>query len=730
MTTTEIDHRIPRCTFMEAYKNGAVELLSSYTKDSKDVLSAWVQQVMDETYRPLTGTIIANKNYGSADLVSNVDVIKFFDKNNQRIFSPSGSVYYPASVKKSVMYDFIDHYLVARKIHKKAMLRAEEAGNTLLAQIENYAQSTVKIRVNSVTGGTGSQYSFCYHKPSFNSVTSLSRNMIMNAYAFVERFLIGNFFFPSFDSLLNYIAVIGQKCPSEEVVDAFMRKFELYEPSPDDVFKLFNGYLSMYSNEYDPATLRLLITGIPQHKITFLFYANNFHLLATLNKNVMLKYAKEVFNEDCVDYSDIDTISPKDLFECDGDLLIVLNTHYAKLLGDVSIHDAPKTAPELAKKLVCIARYMQSKVNTLLSIAEFFCNHKTTIDNVAMHKTMYRKVVTNSDTDSVIFTTKDWVEWYTGSYNFTQEAFDIDTLITFLLSKSVEWLMYTMSEQRGATGDDLYAMKMKNEFLYPVLMSCTIPKHYAGPITMREGHVLAKPTFDLKGVSFRGSAMQKVTLDYAENFIKDIIKSIYDPEHPERIGEVDVNAFIKKAIDYEIHILRSLRRGETSYLSVDPVKMRSEYAKPESSIYFNYECWCGVFQDKYGEIQIPTKCHIVPLDPTGMLSESYLNWLNEHHKDIAIKLKAFIAKTDCKKISRMPINPVLNKIPDELIPLVDAKSIAFKNCSPLYLALESLGVSSGISTKKKMLFIDLYGVNEDDVYGEYKEDTNEKEQAA
>lgn len=717
MNEKEPNHIIPRKKFMDAYLDSATELLRHVVNDGPELIQAWIMKEVDRTYKPRTASIIDNISYGNAELINNVDVLKFFNKYNQYVLTPSGSVYYPASRKRSVMYDFVQHYLAARKILKKEMLSAQEKGLIQLAQTKNYGQSTVKIRVNSIPGGTGSAYSFCYHKPSFNSVTSMSRNMIMNAYAFVERFLIGNFFFPSYDSLLNYIAVIGQRCPTKEQVDTFMETHGLYKPTSTEVFELLKGYLDIYTNNYNVIQLRTYLHGLPDHKQTFLFYANNFHLLSMINKDIIIEHAKKVFDRDLVDYSNIDNVDPATLFKQDGDLLIVLNTHYADILGEISLHDAPKDDPALARKLVCIAEHMQKCMDPLLKIASFFCNTKTTVDNVMAHKTMYRKVVTNSDTDSVIFTTKDWVEWYTGSYNFTKQAFDIDALITYLLSKSVGWLMYTMSEQRGAEGDDLYAMCMKNEFLYPVFMACTIPKHYAGPQTMREGHVLPKPDFDLKGVGFRGSALQKVTLDTAEQFVYDIIHTVYDVNHPEKIGEIDIFKFLQYVIDYEVHIIRSLKRGETSYLNVDPVKNKSEYTNPDSSIWFNYGLWCDVFEQKYGNIQIPTKCRIVPIDPTGITSPSYLEWLEIKSPEIHKKMIAFLDKANGKKISRIPLNPVLDQIPEEIIPLVNIKSIVHKNCSPMYLAFESLGVSSGIPSRKQVLFTDIYGVSEDYING-------------
>ena len=717
---------VDRKKFMAAYLDNATTLLSKWVRQDNnpnmeidtEIIQAFVKRAVAKSYKPLTADMVVNPNYGSAELKHDVDVLKFFNYHSKRVIAPSGSIYYNVNEKKSLMYEFIQHYLSTRKILKKEMLKAEEIGDKVVAQIKNYGQATVKIRANSLIGGTGSEFSFCYNKAAFNSVTSMSRNTIMNAYALTERFLAGNFYFPTYDHLLNYMTVVLGHFPGIDACKEFFDKYPLMCPDFNDVLTLFVGYLSEYTNDIDVHQLRLLLSGLHPYELAYLFYANNFHLLAHANRDLIKSLVVDVFDESKVDYSDMENIDPYELFKYDGDLLIVLNTHYLHILGDVSLYDTPKEAPEIAKKLVCIARYMVQKITPLMEVIAFFNDNHTSIANTIAHKSMYRKVVSNSDTDSVIFTTKEWVKWYTGNYNFTTDAYDIDVLITYCLSKVVAWLMYTISVQRGSLGKDVYAMNMKNEFLYPVMMSCIIPKHYVGIQTMREGHVLPKPKLDIKGVSFRGSSMQKITLDHTEDFTTSIIYDIYRKDHPEAVGEVSIHHYINNVIDYEIHILRSLRRGETTYLNVDPVKAASEYAVPESSIYFNYQFWCAVFEEKYGEIQIPTKCHVVPLNANQFYTDSYQSFLQAKFPDIYAKLIPYLQKIGKKRITRVPINPALGTIPEELIPLIDGKLIAYKNCSPLYLALESLGLSSGIPTGKKVLFVDLFGVGEDVIYGE------------
>ena len=397
-------YRIPRKHFLEAYKENMLTLLLMHSRDTDtNILSQFIDKVIGERYRPLTANVIVNRHYGDAELVNNVDVVRFFNYHNQSIISPSGSVYSTIKEKKSLMYEFIKHYLDTRKVLKKEMLKAEEAGDTVTAQIKNYGQATVKIRANSIIGGTGSEYSFCYNKAAFNSVTSMARNTIMNAYAFTERFLAGNFYFPTYNHLLNYITVLVQKCPAEKAVNDLIDKYSLVIPDVSDVVDLFISYLHVYARDTHKAQLRVLLHNLRTYQLIYLYYANNFYLLAQKNRDVIRGLIQEVFREDTIDYSDKDSIDPNDLFKYDGDLLIVLNTHYAKLLHDVSLYDTPKLAPDIARTLVCIARYMTEKVTPLMEIIDFFCHHHLSISNTIAHKSMYRKVVANSDTDSVVY---------------------------------------------------------------------------------------------------------------------------------------------------------------------------------------------------------------------------------------------------------------------------------------------------------------------------------------
>jgi hypothetical protein len=154
-------------------------------------------------------------------------------------------------------------------------------------------------------------------------------------------------------------------------------------------------------------------------------------------------------------------------------------------------------------------------------------------------------------------------------------------------------------------------------------------------------------------------------------------------------------------------VFDSLYDGYTEFLTIEPVKNADEYKDADRTIYFNFLFWEEVFGEKYGNIAVPTKCYVLPL--TNIKHYSYMYWLQEHAPDTAEKLRAFLEKNSKKNISRIPINPFTNKIPEELRQVTNYKAVIYANTRPLYLILSSLGVTTGATSKQNVLFSDQYG---------------------
>ena len=83
-------------------------------------------------------------------------------------------------------------------------------------------------------------------------------------------------------------------------------------------------------------------------------------------------------------------------------------------------------------------------------------------------------------------------------------------------------------------------------------------------------------------------------------------------------------------------------------------------------------------------------------------------------EEIAIKLEHFFndPKYKKKQITRLPLPLTVTKIPEIFIPVINSRSIIYKNMAPCQLALRSLGIDLG-NQKKMPLFSDIYPLPED-----------------
>jgi hypothetical protein len=331
--------------------------------------------------------------------------------------------------------------------------------------------------------------------------------------------------------------------------------------------------------------------------------------------------------------------------------------------------------------------------------------HDVAISRIPEHKYMYRDAITLSDTDSIIFSTQHWVDWYTGSLAVTDRAYVINALIVFFLTKSTIYLQYQVSKKIGCCGKDLLTMNMKNEFMMPVEISTAAKKNYASILKIQEGVVFANPRLDIKGVILRSSTYSPHTTAYTQWFIQDIINSITNT------SKVDPREKILDVLRYERLVLDDIMQGNTTYLSIKSIKMQNEYKDPSKSIYFNYQIWEAVFAPKYGSILLPTKAYTIPVK--NLADPKYIEYLETVEPDTADRLKQALEAFKGKDINQIPINSMLKEVPVVLRKAIRIRGLIYSQATPLYLIMKSLGINIGADSGKMStrpeLFSDVYG---------------------
>lgn len=642
--------------------------------------------------------------YGNQTFYEDMSALEVIQSSNSKIITPFGTVYETVDICSSFVKGMITKKTKERKKEKKLMLEAKKAGDKTAATFHNNQQATIKINMNSLIGGMGAQHCFLSNKANFNAVTAACRYFVMNSYAHIERFLCANFYFQNEDELINHVINCNEHGPDPKAVLDVVERYHWHIPTSEEVYEFLTRCLHRNMVPVEHPKVASLIESLEVGTLCFLFYMSNFKHMVFKNEGFWRAWIEDFFSTDNVRFEE--DIAPDKVAQLDGDLLVVLSTVYHDHMptnaagNSISAYDCIAKAPDVAKKLYCIGVHMQKKIDEIMEIFTIFTNHKIGIPRVAEHKFMFRDAVLLSDTDSSIFVTKDWVKWYTGSYSFSPQAFNINALVVYFLCKANASVLANLSIAFGALGQDIFGMNMKNEFMMPILILTSAKKCYMSMLKIQEGVFYSDPKLDIKGVTLRGSNFGKLTLNYVEWFVQSILTEIYTR------GTISVKKYIIAILQFERTVYDSLYNGETKFLTVSPVKNENEYKKGESSIYFNYLAWEYIFGEKYGNIVIPTKCYILPLK--NIKNFQYQDFLTQNFPDIAEKLKKFTT-AHSKSLTRIPINPVTNKIPEELRTVADYRSVIYANSRPLYSILTSFGLVDGSLKKQNRLYSDTYG---------------------
>ena len=698
---------VDRPSLMESYVNSVTLYLTKLWPDIpiekiKEIVKT---QVASSIKRPYA-EVVTYPEYGNQEL-KKVDLLNMIRKTKNKTIAPGGTIFQTTDVHVPLVKQFLDALVERRDNAKKAMFEYIKQNRKLEADNKNSEQALNKIAANSVSGGCGTDVNALYDKESYCSITSMCRHGTMMAYTFAERFLSSNYYFPTYEDAINFLITTLEKCPSKEEIRDILDKYRLTEVFFDHLYDLVHSGLDRYAvkDTHKDFILERLIKNMSPEERSFIYYSRSLYNIMYLNPDITHKFFTELFtldtNEKCMNREDVDISILKKL---DGDLEQALQTSYAKILGEEVIKKLPDTNKELALKMAKIAYTAQEKINYIQPLIDMFLHSKVMIPKAHINKDMIRKAIIVSDTDSIIYTSKDIVTLYLkGTFTYSNPyVYSMHAFATYFLCKSVSSLLRMIAIQRGAIGEkNIKMLKMKNEFLYPVFIRTNQSKHYIGYLTVQEGIVLKDPKMDIKGVQYKSSNLPKVTHKFTSKVIDTLVEDINTHTN------IYAGDYISMVLNYEQQIFKSLREGQLTYYTNAPVKMKEEYKTPDSSLYSNYLIWQEVFSKKYGDIFVPSKCYLIPFTKNKYKSPEYLNWLMEKHPDIYKKWDTYIKKNPTKKINRLPIPIACQQIPEELIPLVDMRSIVFKNVQPAMLLLKTAGIDLG-NPKKLMLLSDYY----------------------
>ena len=688
---------VTRPPLLKSYNDLQVEHLTKSTGCSREQASEFVKSTIQTRFKDPRVKIVECPVYGTEDLTVST-LLNTVNKYNASVVTPSGSFYKPTHVERSEVPAMVVDKIELRNTLKVKQFDAEAQQNHVDARRYLYGQTSTKVEVNALPGAFGNAFNVFADKAGYNSITSCGRVLITNSCITAEEFLGGNIPFLTEEMSINYIHCCTRICPDAEVMYKILHDFGMKIPTVDDVYTYIMRILKRHAGMSEVRSIRRILESLNEPQRIFVYYANNFRHIAWESATIRSMFD----NMRNTDIEIDDTADPKDIWSFDEDLVVLalfcMAPHMKDADGENIIpRTIPTEHPQLGKHIVTFERHLEKIINNFEVVLDTFIYNDMNKQRIMKSREMIRNTVAFSDTDSVGYTTEHWIEWYTGQLDeLTRVSVDIMAIATYFYTKANADVMAKFSLSIGATGDDVYRMKMKNEFLYLAMLIYNIKKTYASLIAVQEGLWYSKQKPDLKGTAIRSSSVAAEAIEFSTDLIMNKIL------HRVQKGKISLTELIRDCRDFEVYMWESIEAGECTFVGRTSVKMTSDYKDGSKNASDYADLWNSVF-DNYGDIRPPEKLSCVKLVKPNA---GYYTWLEENYPKTYVKMQAYLARKGALPTS-LVIAAAYNKIPPEIIPLVNIRHIVYTSIKPCHLTLEQIGCSITFD-KKQVLLMDVY----------------------
>jgi len=597
-----------------------------------------------------------------------------------RIVSPSLVVYERPEVEKSVTAEWQDENIKARKRSKTAMFELKQLGELMKSALADYDQNARKIRINSVSGMRGFEGNPLFLASGHSSLTSMCRAAAGYGNGTVERFLAGSRHYHTPEiAKANIMAMITIEDKARFL--AVISRYNLVYPTVEDVVSMIRRSTDLYWETPDEMDLiEEMVKGMDQLERAIVCYSGDMFHLAKLNPEIVRELFGEMIAINIEDMDDVDTAAI--LKGLDSTEKAYINALCANVLKGTTLKQVQANNPagwqtigKTAQRFIWACQKYHQLINTLFAPMHL-------PPTVASLRSIQRRVCLAADTDSSIFTTEYWVEWYTGHLKRGEVEDRIWYLATYMVCQCIAHSLAMLSANVGVERSQIFRLAMKNEYAFPQFALTNLAKHYYSTMSMREGNVYDELELEIKGVELRGSTVPKHILKAAEDLMRNTLHAI---DRGEKLNAGKVLALVAS---YELDTVKSIKRGEYTYL-------RSAQIKPDSPKMPYHELWQDVFGPKYGmSINPPYPCVKVT---TELGNKTQLKeWLdNMEDKELAGRMAAWLIKYNRKDLPTvfLPTMAIKGKgLPLEIQDAANVRKLAYQINSGFYRILESMGL--------------------------------------
>lgn len=630
------------------------------------------------------------------DLLSYVNWVS----SNEHVLTPNLICYANPKVEVSYVAGFIDVNLATRSKVKKEGQAAGQAGDKVFAEFCGLLQANYKLRNNSISGATSSPFNPLYYGSAHTSLTSTCRVITSTANSINEKMLSSNrhYFSPlvTMENIL-YIATNSDLGAIQEI----LYDTTIVVPEVEYVYnQILESSRKYWKSDVEEAKILRLLQGLTPVQLTAVCYCGDLRAIIDNNDTFMRELYTKIM---AVPSFRVD--NPKEVIKnADGDIKALAGMCSSEFTAGKKI-DAlePEYYSLYASRIKHIA-------DTMEDYGKFFKAFiTTTLMPSHLHSlpTMLRDSVVASDTDSSIFSMQRQVKWFTGKMQPGTETTSVSAVTTYFASQNIAHSLGILCAQIGTKQEELFRCTMKNEFSFPVFVVTSRTKHYMALMDACEGNVYDKNHSEIKGVNLKNSKLppkiRELLLDYQVSLMEYVAA-----------GNQLVPMNVIAPIGYiEHHILDKVLTGDATFYRYEQAKTRETYARPESSNFQLITLWNNVFGLKYGTAeQLPAPCVKLPVKLHKRVDiENFAATLPEQMGNAFLRHCADWKKDKFSNLL-VPVDLLKdNKIPEEMLSIIDTRKILRSMMAPFYLTSECYGLCAA-NTRDTRFYSDMYSVDD------------------
>lgn len=624
---------------------------------------------------------------------------------NREIMAPTMTTYMPPDKRQSILALDIDDKVKQRGVAKKAMFAAEARGDKVRQFFENITQKGTKLQNNSISGAHATPSNPLFNPSSHSTLTSNCRMTSGYGNANNEKLLSGNRHYFNFNIILNNIVSITSHSDYTKIAEV-IEKYNLHVPTVEDVMDCITYSASLYGLDMNRNMLRVRsyvekLNGL--QRAAFVYTGDLYHIKKH-NEAFMRNLITRLISK--IDDQQIDD-AVKVVKTLNEDHVVVAHQICSvEMEGKGKDYKAIEGTKELST-LAATSLNVSKTIHDFTDFIEAFLVTKNIPAATPYFPDSIRRAALISDTDSTIFTVKDWQIWYHGKLGFHPEAIAVGAMMVFLASQSIINVLAIMSKNAGVEDARLRQIAMKNEFYYPVIVPTKVAKHYFGVISCQEGNVYTeeKYKFDIKGVHLKSSNAPKHINDAAQKLMKDILYTVRKGK------QIKMEEKLKFVADIERNIYKGIADADTKYFRLGEIKTSESYTKPPmESNYMHYLLWKGCFAEKYGDFGEPPY-QVLRVKTTMDTPGATKDWLDSmEDKVLSKRIAGWLHANNKDSIPTMqiPIQAAAGKgIPKEILAAIDTREMVVNLSKVFYLILETLGFHF-LNEKKTTLISDYY----------------------